>query len=109
VPRPRGKTTITIRLDDDVLEWFKAQVHRAGGGSYQTAINEALHRVIESSEQGLGENPSACASGGIAGVRGKPKTRLTGYRARFCRRGARHRPRGSLTTSTLRRPPSAAA
>ena len=55
MPRPRGKTTITIRLDDDVLEWFKAQVHRAGGGSYQTAINEALYRFIESSAQDLGE------------------------------------------------------
>ena len=55
VPTPRGKTRITIRIDDDVLGWFKAQVHRAGGGSYQTAINEALHRFIESSEQGLGE------------------------------------------------------
>jgi len=27
-----GKTRITIRLDDDVIEWFKAQVHAAGGG-----------------------------------------------------------------------------
>ena len=27
-----GKTRITIRLDDDVLAWFKSQVHKAGGG-----------------------------------------------------------------------------
>jgi len=47
---PPGKTRITIRIDDDVLQWFRAQVHKAGGGSYQTAMNEALRRVMESSE-----------------------------------------------------------
>jgi len=31
-----GKTRITIRLDDDVLAWFKAQVDAAGGGNYQS-------------------------------------------------------------------------
>lgn len=38
----KGKTRVTIRLDDDVLAWFKRQVHRAGGGSYQALINAAL-------------------------------------------------------------------
>jgi uncharacterized protein (DUF4415 family) len=42
VPPPPGKTRITIRLDDDLLSWFKDQVHAAGGGNYQTLINEAL-------------------------------------------------------------------
>ena len=41
-----GKTRITIRLDDDVIAWFKAQVHAAGGGNYQTAINNALKEHI---------------------------------------------------------------
>jgi hypothetical protein len=27
-----GKTRITIRLDDEVLAWFREQVHAAGGG-----------------------------------------------------------------------------
>lgn len=45
-----GKTRITIRIDDDILGWFKAQMHKAGGGSYQTAMNEALRRAMESSE-----------------------------------------------------------
>ena len=31
VRTPRGKTRITIRIDDDVLEWFRKQVHEAGG------------------------------------------------------------------------------
>ena len=47
---PPGKTRITIRIDDDILQWFRAQVHKAGGGSYQTAMNEALRRAMESSE-----------------------------------------------------------
>jgi hypothetical protein len=47
---PPGKTRITIRIDDDILQWFRAQVHKAGGGSYQTAMNEALRRAMDSSE-----------------------------------------------------------
>ena len=39
---PKGKARITIRLDEEVLEWFKAQVDAAGGGNYQTLINAAL-------------------------------------------------------------------
>jgi uncharacterized protein (DUF4415 family) len=39
---PGAKTRITIRLDDDVLQWFRGQVHRSGGGNYQTLINQAL-------------------------------------------------------------------
>ena len=38
----KGKSRITIRLDDEVLEWFKARVDAAGGGNYQTLINAAL-------------------------------------------------------------------
>jgi uncharacterized protein (DUF4415 family) len=39
---PTGKTRITIRLDNDVLAWFKDQVHRSGGGNYQSLINRVL-------------------------------------------------------------------
>jgi len=46
-----GKTRITIRLDTDVIDWFKAQVNEAGGGNYQSLINEALKRNI--SQHGL--------------------------------------------------------
>ena len=46
VPTAPGKTRITIRLDDDVLEWFRNRVDRAGGGNYQTAINAALREYI---------------------------------------------------------------
>ncbi len=44
-PDPR-KTRITIRLDTEVLNWFRDQVDRAGGGSYQAKINEALQEHI---------------------------------------------------------------
>jgi uncharacterized protein (DUF4415 family) len=43
---PAGKTRITIRLDDDVLAWFKHQVNEAGGGNYQSLINAALREHI---------------------------------------------------------------
>jgi hypothetical protein len=50
---PRGKTRITIRLDQDVLEWFRQQVEDAGGGNYQTLINGALREFIERETQPL--------------------------------------------------------
>lgn len=53
VAAPTGKTRITIRLDDDVLAWFKAYVHESGGGNYQTLINNALRSVIESPAEPL--------------------------------------------------------
>jgi len=50
---PKGKTRITIRLDDDVLTWFREQVHRAGGGSYQALINDALRWYIAQAKEPL--------------------------------------------------------
>ena len=47
VATPPGKTRITIRLDDDIVEWFKNRVEEAGGGNYQTLINQALRDHIE--------------------------------------------------------------
>ncbi len=42
LPTPPGKTRITIRIDNEVLDWFRSKVHAAGGGSYQTLMNDAL-------------------------------------------------------------------
>ena len=50
---PAGKTRITIRIDADILQWFRGQVHKAGGGSYQTLINDALRSFAESAENNL--------------------------------------------------------
>ena len=53
VPAPSGKTRITIRLDDDVLAWFREQAHAAGGGNYQSLINDALRAFIAGQKQPL--------------------------------------------------------
>ena len=53
MPAPPGKTRITIRIDTDILEWFRRQVHAAGGGNYQTLINDALREHLERSQEDL--------------------------------------------------------
>ena len=53
VAQPPGKTRITIRLDDDVLEWFKTRVEQAGGGNYQSLINAALREHVTRTEEPL--------------------------------------------------------
>lgn len=54
-PTPIGKTRITIRLDDEVLAWFRDQVHAAGGGNYQTLINDVLREYIQQRREPLEE------------------------------------------------------
>jgi uncharacterized protein (DUF4415 family) len=39
------KKQVTVRLDADVLEYFKAK--QGGARGYQTAINAALRKVVE--------------------------------------------------------------
>jgi uncharacterized protein (DUF4415 family) len=53
ISAPPGKTRITIRLDDDILDWFRAEVNAAGGGNYQTLINRALREFIERQREPL--------------------------------------------------------
>ncbi len=50
-PVAKGKTRITIRLDDDILEWFRTEANNKGGDKYQTCINEALHQHIHQQTQ----------------------------------------------------------
>ena len=50
---PAGKTRITIRLDDELLEWFRKQAHAGGGGNYQTLINTALREYVDSKHEPL--------------------------------------------------------
>ena len=50
---PKGKTRITIRLDDDVIAWFKHEVTEAGGGNYQSLINSALRDYIAQRAESL--------------------------------------------------------
>ncbi len=47
-PEPRGKTRITIRLDEDLVDYFLKEAEASGGAiGYQTLINEALHQHVE--------------------------------------------------------------
>jgi uncharacterized protein (DUF4415 family) len=49
----KGKTRITIRLDDDIVAWFKRRVHEAGGGNYQSLINAALRDHVRRTDEPL--------------------------------------------------------
>ena len=46
IPLPPGKERITIRLDADILDWFRQQANAQGGGNYQTMINQVLREHI---------------------------------------------------------------
>jgi len=48
-----NKVRITIRLDGDIIDHFKTQVHAAGGGNYQTLINDALRTHIQTQSKPL--------------------------------------------------------
>ncbi|MBU2478006.1 MAG: BrnA antitoxin family protein [Gammaproteobacteria bacterium] len=48
-----AKVRITIRLDGDIIEHFKRLVHSAGGGNYQTLINNALREHINAHDSSL--------------------------------------------------------
>jgi uncharacterized protein (DUF4415 family) len=47
IPAEPGKTKISIRIDNAVIEHFRAQVERAGTGNYQTLMNDALLAYIQ--------------------------------------------------------------
>jgi len=47
-PEPRGKTRITIRLDEDLVDHFLREAEASGGATgYQTLINQALRQHVE--------------------------------------------------------------
>lgn len=47
VPSEPGTTRITIQLDTPVLDYFRDRVEQAGGGHYQTLINQVLRDYIQ--------------------------------------------------------------
>jgi uncharacterized protein (DUF4415 family) len=53
-PEP-GKTRITIRIDTDILDWFRNKVNESGGGNYQTLINQALREHIQQNNRPIEE------------------------------------------------------
>ena len=52
-PAPAGKVRITIRLDKDIIDWFRSRVEEAGGGNYQTLLNSALRECMEHRKEPL--------------------------------------------------------
>lgn len=46
IPLEPGKTKISVRLDNAVIEYFRKQVEQAGTGNYQTLVNDALVAFI---------------------------------------------------------------
>ena len=68
---PAGKERITIRLDKDVLDWFRQQVIRLGGGNYQTMINQVLRDHIFNTQTSLEEMIRRAVRAELADYRSK--------------------------------------
>ncbi len=75
IKTPPGKTRITIRIDDDILDWFRERVHAAGGGNYQTLLNNALREYISSQEESLEETLRRVIREELPGARKKAANR----------------------------------
>lgn len=50
-----NKVRITIRIDRDIVDWFRSKVEERGGGNYQTTMNDALRAHIERQDQPIEE------------------------------------------------------
>jgi uncharacterized protein (DUF4415 family) len=48
-----NKVRITIRLDRDIVDWFRSKVEEQGGGNYQTMLNDAFRNHMGHQEQPL--------------------------------------------------------
>jgi uncharacterized protein (DUF4415 family) len=55
LPSSGNKVRITIRLDQDIVDWFRSKVEEQGGGNYQSMMNNALRIYMEGQEQPLEE------------------------------------------------------
>jgi len=55
LPPSKNKIRITIRLDREIVDFFKGKVEAQGGGSYQTMLNDALLEYIEGKSKPLEE------------------------------------------------------
>jgi uncharacterized protein (DUF4415 family) len=50
---PKPKSSVTIRYDADIIEWFKANTGKDGkrGKGYQTAMNAVLRAYVEAQKK----------------------------------------------------------
>ena len=51
LPPSEKKVRITIRLDRDIIDWFRSKVEKQGRGNYQTMLNDALRTYMERQEK----------------------------------------------------------
>ena len=61
-----GKRQLTLRLDAEVLDWFKAE----GKGGYQTRINAVLRAFVEAQREGESGFFEPTMGGGCKGLVG---------------------------------------
>jgi uncharacterized protein (DUF4415 family) len=48
---PRKKKQVTLRIDEDLLEWFRQEAHDRNGTGYQTIIHTVLASYRNTREQ----------------------------------------------------------
>ena len=72
IPIDPGKTKISIRIDNAVIEHFRAQVERAGAGNYQTLMNDALLAYIQ--QENVIEAVRLVVREELVSTRAKPRT-----------------------------------
>ena len=53
IPLTGNKERITIRIDADIMAWFRGYVENAGGGNYQSMMNDALREYVERQREPL--------------------------------------------------------
>ena len=77
-----GKTKISIRLDNTVLEYFRGLVDKAGGGNYQTLINDALlayvhgRSILDVVRQAVREELTLYSVGRASRIAPQPRRRV---------------------------------
>jgi uncharacterized protein (DUF4415 family) len=55
LPTSGKKVRITIRLDREIVDWFRSKVEEQGGGNYQSMLNDALRSYMDRQEQPIEE------------------------------------------------------
>lgn len=68
-----GKVRITIRIDEDIIDWFRARAHQAGGGNYQTLINAALREHMTSEREPFADTVRTVVREELAAYRKRAK------------------------------------
>ncbi|MBF0260745.1 MAG: BrnA antitoxin family protein [Magnetococcales bacterium] len=53
IPVDGHKERISISIDADILAWFRGMVEEAGGGNYQSMMNDALRKYMDEKAEPL--------------------------------------------------------